>query len=464
MNSTLHLINTVIVLLIVSLVGFFSSKKVKSSEDFSLAGRKMTSIQVAGSIVATLVGGASTIGTSQLAFQKGINAMWFTIGASLACLFLGLFLAVPLRNAEVETISEYLSKSYGEKVGVCISLFTSIAIFVHVIGQILSSIAILNSMFNIGIIVAALITILLVLSYIFFGGFLGTSIVGIIKTVLLYITLLSSGTIIYKKIGGINGLSLNFDKEPWLNLFSDGILNGFAQGFTLVVGVASTQTYLQSMFAGKTGKSSKKGAYISALLIPPIGIACTLIGMFMKKSYPYLDAKEVLPLYILKNLNPILGGMALAALIISVVGTGAGLILGICTMINKDLYIKYINPHASDKEELKNLRLSILIVCFLSLVVVFTSLDSLILKWGFLSMALRGTTVFVPLIGSIYFKDKLNSKGVLIGTILSPIVTILFEIFKLINLDSLYIGLFCSIIFTIIFSGFFIGEEKLTKN
>lgn len=460
MNFTTHLISTIVILFIVSLVGFLSSRNVKSSEDFSLAGRKMSSIQVSGSIVATLVGGASTIGTSQLAFQKGINAMWFTIGASLACLFLGIFLAEPLRNAEVETISEYLSQSYGEKVGICIGLFTSLAIFIHVIGQILSSIAILSSMFNIGVVVAALVTVLLILSYIFFGGFLGTSIVGIIKTILLYITLLSSGIIIYKEFGGMNGLALNFDKDPWLNLCSDGIFNGLAQGFTLVVGVVSTQTYLQAMFAGKTGKHSKKGAYISALLIPPIGLACTLIGMFMRKGFPHLDAKEALPLYVIGNLNPIFGGMALAALIISVVGTGAGLILGICTMINRDLYVRYINPHATDKERLKNLRLSIIVICFFSLLVVFTNADSLILKWGFLSMALRGTTVFIPLIGSIYFKDRLTSKGVLIATILSPIVTILFEFYKTINLDPLYVGLFCSIIITIIFSKFFINEKK----
>ena len=451
MSFTPYLLSTIVVLIIVSIMGFLSSRNVKTSEDYTVGGRKLSTVQVAGSIIATLVGGASTIGTSQLAFQKGINAMWFTIGASFACLFLGFFFFFFFRKVEVETVRQFLSNTYGKSIVVCISLFTSLAIFVHVIGQILSSVAILNSMFNIGTIIATLITIFFILSYIFFGGFLGTSIVGIVKTILLYITLLGSGYIVYKNFGGMKGIGGHFDKEPWLNLFSNGILNGFAQGFTLVVGVSSTQTYLQAMFGGKTGKQSKKGAYLSALLIPPIGLACTLIGMFMRKSYPYIDAKESLPLYVLNNMNPLFGGMALAALIISVVGTGAGLILGICTMINKDIYMGYVNPKATDKEQLRNLRLLIVIICSLSLLVVFTNFDSLILKWGFLSMALRGTTVFIPLIGAIYFRDKISPKGVLMSIIISPIVTIIFEIFKTVDLDALYIGLLCNIIIIFIF-------------
>lgn len=461
MSFTGHLISTIIILVLVSIIGFLSSKNVKTSRDFILGGRRLSAIQVAGSIIATLVGGASTIGTSQLAFQKGVNAMWFTIGASIACLFLGYFLAEPLRNEEVVTISQYMSETYGMSIGICISLFTSLAMFIHVIGQILSSVAVLGSVFNIDTILAAVITVLFILSYIFFGGFLGTSIVGIVKTILLYITLLSSGYIIYKKFGGTKGITTNIPSDPWLNLFSDGVLNGFAQGFTLVVGVSSTQTYLQAMFGGETGEQSKRGAYLSALLIPPIGLACTLIGLFMKKNFPYIDAKKSLPLYALNNMNPILGGMALAGLIISVVGTGAGLILGICTMINRDIYVGYINTKASDKDQLRNLRILIIIICLLSLLVVFTNLDSLIIKWGFLSMALRGTTVFIPLLGAIYFREKMSPKGVLLSIIVSPIATISFEIFKKTDIDSLYIGLLCSFIIIFVSSKFDKNKEYI---
>ena len=73
-------------------------------------------------------------------------------------------------------------------------------------------------------------------------------------------------------------------------------------------------------------------------------------------------------------------------------------------------------------------------------------------------MALRGTTVFIPLLGAVYFKEKISPKGVLISIIVSPIATILFETFKTVHIDSLYIGLFCS--FIIIFISSKIDKDK----
>ncbi len=78
--------------------------KATSGADFALSGRKASSLNVFGAITGTLVGGASTIGTAQLAFMYGLSAWWFTLGAGLACLFLGLFIAVPLRQSQAQTI------------------------------------------------------------------------------------------------------------------------------------------------------------------------------------------------------------------------------------------------------------------------------------------------------------------------------------------------------------------------
>ena len=213
-----------------------------------------------------------------------------------------------------------------------------------------------------------------------------------------------------------------------------------------------TQTYLQAMFAGKSGKESRKGAFYAALLIPPIGFACTLIGMYMRTVNPNLVPKEALPSFILNYLNPWIGGITIAALIISVIGTGAGLTLGVSTMINRDLYLRFINPKADDKSQLKVLRLSVFIVSILALFMVFVNADSLILKWGFLSMALRGTTIFIPLLGAIFFKDRVRKESGILAIILAPIATILWEIFSFSNIDSLYIGLLVSLFIIITLS------------
>ncbi len=439
-NST-YVISTILTLLMVSLFGLRASKKIKNSSDFAVGGRRLSSSQVAGSIIATIVGGASTIGTAQLAFSKGINAMWFTLGASIACLFLGMFLARPLRRAEVDTISEFLVRYYGKKAGIITSILTSMAIFIHITGQTLSSVAIFTSMFFMKANIAVITTMFLIVSYIIFGGFWGTSIVGILKTFLLYFTLIFSGVLVLREVGGMYGIITALPEEPWFNLFSGGKWEGIAQGFSMVVGISATQTYLQAMFAGKNEKVSRNGAFISAFLIPPIGVICSLIGMFMRINHPNILSKQALPSFILNYLNPWIGGIMIAALIISVVGTGAGLTLGISTMISRDIYSKVINPEADDKKQLIVLRISVFSVSFLTMIMVFFNIDSLILKWGFLSMALRGTVIFFPLILAIIFKEKVNKRAGIVSMASAPLVTIILAVTNVISIHPLYIGL-----------------------
>ena len=457
MENGAYLISTVLTLMVVSYVGINSSKKVKNSKDFSIGGRNFSSTKVAASIIGTLVGGASTIGTAQAAFVSGANGMWFTLGASLGCLFLGLFLAKPLRDANIYTVPEYMIKYYGNTARTASSIISSIAIFVHITGQVLAAVAIFTTLFLIGETVAVFITVLLIISYIFFGGFLGSSLVGSIKTVLLYLTLSISAFIVLKGFNGFGGLVATFPRDPWFNLFSEGVSTALAQGFALVIGVCSTQTYLQAIFSGRTAQESRKGAFLSALLIPPIGVMSTLIGLFMRANYPEIISKQALPLFVINYLNPAIGGVVIGTLIISVVATGAGLTLGISTMFSRDIYKTLINKNATDKQELLSLRLAVLGVLLLTTLLVLFNLDSLILQWSFLSMTLRGTVVFMPLVTILILKDKTPRKAGLISMIVAPLVTILLSVLKLTTIDPLYVGMSIS---TLIIAGYYLIHRK----
>lgn len=75
-----HYIGAIVVLVLITAVGIYSGRCVSSAGDFASGGRKAGIGVVAGSIIGTLVGGASTIGTAQLAFNYGFSAWWFTLG------------------------------------------------------------------------------------------------------------------------------------------------------------------------------------------------------------------------------------------------------------------------------------------------------------------------------------------------------------------------------------------------
>ena len=72
----------------------------------------------------TLVGGASTIGTAQLAYSFGFSAWWFTLGAGLGCVMLAAFYVLAsvlteiLSNNAVAALMTPLALSLAVQLGV----------------------------------------------------------------------------------------------------------------------------------------------------------------------------------------------------------------------------------------------------------------------------------------------------------------------------------------------------------
>jgi SSS family solute:Na+ symporter len=443
-----HIIGMVVTLLIIVGSGIYAGTRVKDEKDFSGAARKAGSAVVAGTIMGTLVGGASTIGTAQLAFQYGLDGWWFTLGAGIGCLFLGIFMVKPIYSSNKSTIPQYLIGTYGPAIGPITSVFTSLGIFINITAQGLSAVALLSSIAHVSATVALLISTVLVLAYVLAGGLEGTGIVGTIKLALLYIAMISAGGIALCEFGGMKGVFEAFPEHfPWFSLFGRGFSLDFAAGFSLVVGVLSTQTYIQAVASARNLKHARLGALISAFLIPPVGIGGILVGLYMKAhiaSFPGLKSADVLPTFILHYMPPLLGGVVLATLVVAVIGTWAGLNLGISTMLTRDIYRQYINKNADGKKALLVQRVIIVCLCALAIVMVSSNIGGLILGFSFLSMGLRGCTALFPLLGAMFFKRFITPSAGIAAAVLGPLTDFIWKIFFPKGMDPLYPGLIVS--------------------
>jgi SSS family solute:Na+ symporter len=430
--------------------GIYSGKKVKNSSDFSVGSHKVGYSIIAGTITGTLVGGASTVGTSELAYTYGFSAWWFTLGAGLGCLILGLIFVKPIYRTGNETISQILAEEYGDKVGLISSVFVSIGMFINIVAQILAAVAIISSLFKITAFAASCIAALLMILYVVFGGVWSTGIVGIVKLILLYISVIIGGSMALKLGGGISRFIEVLPSEQYFNVFARGRGIDLGAGFSLIVGVLSTQTYIQAILSGKDKSASQKGALLSAALIPPIGLAGIFIGIYMKINYPHLVPSSTLPQFVLNYMPPFISGIVMAALLATVVGTGAGLALGISTVITKDIYKNYISKNSDELLMLNISRLVIVVV--LAAAVIFTAgnMRSYILEWSFMSMGLRGASVFVPLCSAFFLKGRVRGRFALSGVILSPVSVLVGKIVMHSEIDPLFIGIAVNlIIFTL---------------
>lgn len=444
MITQIHYISMLSVIFLVTLAGLYSARFIHTAADFTVGGRQIGPSLVGGFLIGAFIGGTSTIGTAQMAYQYGISAIWFTLGGGLACLVLGFILVEPLRVRKVDTLPQYLAGAYGESVRPWVAIYTSVGMFIQVATQGLSAIPILTSLFPVSAQLAAVLFTLALIIYIVFGGFWGASMVGLIKLVLVYAVLFMAGLISYRLLGGLQGAKQAFPAGAWFSLFPHGVGKELASVFSVVVGFISTQTYLQPVFSAKNARSARLGLFGAGLLIPIAGLVATLIGLYMRASQPGIEPGRALPLFLVSHLNPWLGGAALGTLLISLFLSGAALSLGISTVLTHDIYCR-LRPLAGDRKILLSSRVMVVLVSLLSLLFVLLNIKTLILKWAFLSMTLRGVTVFAPLVAAVFAVGRINPAAGVRAIIIAPLMSLLWAFIFPEAIDPFYVGIGLSV-------------------
>lgn len=445
-----HWVSLGVTILLFSLAGFYATRMVKSLSDYLVGGRKLGPALVAGATVGGFVGGTVTIGTAQMAYCYGVSGIWFTLGAGVACLTLYLFLARPLREREVDTIAQFLSRTYGHGATPWVALFVALGMFIQVSVQMVSAVPLLTSILPVKPLTALLFFTLLTIVYVLGGGFWGSSLVGLMKLGMLSLILFASAAAAWGLIGGAQGVSAHFSSHPWLNVFSRGAGLELAGGFSTVVGFISTQACIQPVFAARSVNAARAGALLSALFIPCFGAAGVLVGMYMRWVDPALDPSRALPLFMLGYLPHWLGGAGLATLFISLVLTSSAMALGVSTLFTQDIYAR-LRPGSGSGERLFAARLAVIFTSLLGCLCAYFMLGDLILDWTYLSNALRGVTVFIPLVAAVFMGRWVAAGAGVWAVSVPPLLTVAWAVFFPGHLHPLYAGLSAS--FLIIAAG-----------
>jgi SSS family solute:Na+ symporter len=409
-----------LVLLFVAAVGLFSGSRVKSAEDFMTSGGKAGSGIVSGTFVGTLVGGAATIGAAQLAFSCGFSAWSFTLGCCLACLTLACCYGRSLYESGVSTMPRILAKEFGRGAATAAAVLTSLGSLLSVPSQVLSGAALVTSISGMPVVPAAGIAVALMFVYVLFGGIWGTGLAGMAKTALLCATVGVCGITAFSLQGGWSAFSV-LPAERYFNLFARGTVVETGAMLSVVLGVVTTQTYIQTFVSARTLRSARTGVFISAALIPLIGLAGVFVGLYMRINAPDIDPAQALPLFILRHMPPLFGGAVFATLLITVVGTAAGVSLGMGTMFCHDIYRVYFNPHAEGKTLLRVSRLVIAVILVCAALLTLGDPGSLILNWTFMSMGLRGAVAFGVVTAAVFIPGRIDGRYAVWSMIAGPV-------------------------------------------
>ncbi len=441
-----------VVLTIALILGLSVYSGTKAKGSASKNGAAVT----AGIIMGTLVGGSSTVGTAQLAYNYGMSAWWFTLGGGISCLVLALLFVGPLRRNGGHTLIGMVEHEFGPVAGMSASILNTIGTFINIISQMIAASAVLAVLFpELGLTWELVISTVFMILYVVIGGRKGAGMVGILKLALLYVAMIGSGILVLRMVGGVGGFAAmvdgieNPEGVPFFSLLARGAGTDIGAGVSLLLGVLTTQTYAQAVLSARSEGAARTGALVSTFLIPPIGIGGILVGLYMRANFPGLAAKTALTTFVTNFMPAGLSGVVLGTLFIAVVGTGAGLALGISFVLNEDILDRFTHRFDGARKQKFMGRIWMVVVLVLACVLSMGSLGDMILNFAFMSMGLRAAAVFAPLCAALFFPGKVDHKWAIASIIVGPVAVFVGKMMSL-PFDSLFLGIGVGILLIVI--------------
>jgi SSS family solute:Na+ symporter len=387
-------------------IGTWARKKVRGQNGFFVAQRQMSLPFVAGSLIATAIGGSVTVGMAGLGFGRGLTGAWWLLVGSIGLLILGIFFARKVRGAALYTLPELVEKQYDRRVGLAASILIVIAWVGVVAGQIVAAGKVLSILgMGSGNLWMVIFTMVFV-GYTVIGGQLSVIRTDLFQTIIIYLGIFIALALFLPQVGGLDGLRLSLPQSyfsfpinpqfDWKALLSLLIL----VGATYVVG---PDMYTR-LFCAKNERTAQRATFLSAFSFVPLAFAIVLIGMGAKVLYPQISPEQAFPQVISGVLSPWLGGLVLAALVAALMSSADTCLLSQSVILTQDI-IKRFLPSLSEEKTVLLTRLNIIILGLLALGL------AMILK-GVISSLLFAYTIFtcglvVPVIAGFY-KEKLR--------------------------------------------------------
>ena len=381
-------------------LGWFGMRRAKTHEDYLVAGRNLGPSLYMGTMAATVLGGASTVGTVKLGYVHGISGFWLCAALGLGIIALNLFLAKPLLRLRIFTVTQVLEKRYNPMARQASAVIMLAYALMIAVTSTLAIGTVLQVLFDLPFWGAILLGGGVVVVYSTIGGMWSLTLTDIvqfvIKTVGLMFILLP---ICLYRVGGWDELvaklpaaSFNLTTIGW-----DTIITYFLIYF---FGILIGQDIWQRVFTAKTARVAKYAGTFAGLYCILYGLTCALIGMAAHVLLPDLDnVNNAFAAIVKVSLPDGIRGLVIAAALAAMMSTASAGLLAASTVLTEDLLPRL---RGGKQSSLSINRLFTMLTGFAVLgiaLVVSDVISALTLAYNLLVGGM-----LVPLIGAIFWK------------------------------------------------------------
>ena len=417
-------------------ITYWASKRNNSAADYYAAGGKITGFQNGLAIAGDYMSAASFLGISALVYTSGYDGLIYSIGFLVGWPIILFLIAERLRNLGKYTFADVASYRLGQtqirSLSACGSL---VVVAFYLIAQMVGAGKLIQLLFGLDYHVAVIMVGVLMCLYVLFGGMLATTLVQIIKAVLLLSGATFMAVMVMKHV--------NFD---FSTLFSEAIkvhpkgeaimspgglvkdpVSAFSLALALMFGTAGLPHILMRFFTVSDAKEARKSVLYATGFIGYFYILTFIIGfgaiLLVSTNPAFKDAAGALlggnNMAAVHLANAVGGSIFLgfisAVAFATILAVVAGLTLAGASAVSHDLYASVIKKgKANDKEEIRVSKITTIALAVLAigLGILFES-QNIAFMVG-LAFSIAASCNFPVLLLSMYWKN-LTTRGAMIG-------------------------------------------------
>lgn len=446
-------------------IGIYASRRVKSSQDYVLAGRHLPFSMAMATVFATWFGSETFLGAGSRMAEGGfMSVIEDPFGAGLCLVLIGLFFAKKLYARHNLTIGDYFHERYNKVVATLLSLAIILTYFGWVAAQFVALGIILNMLLGIPAITGMLLAAVIIVVYTYIGGMWSVSITDTVQMGVIVVGLFVILGEVLWQTGGIGTVIANTPSDFFRVTPADATTKDWlawvAAWMTIGLGSIPQQDVYQRVMSAKSAAIAKWASVSAGILYFTIALIPLTLGLIARIKYPELvisDPQQLLPTLILDNTSVITQIFFFGALLSAIMSTASGALLAPATLLGENVIKPFFN-NITDKIRLAIIRSAIIVVAFGALVLASSQGSIYELVSGAYSITL--VSAFVPLVMGLY-TTKANSLGALLAIAFGALGWQFTELYVVDPfIPAILVGLGLS------FAGMLIGilaEEKIHK-
>lgn len=384
--TSLDYVIVVAYLVILMIIGYRASfsKKRKENETLFLANNSLGWSSIGFNMWGTNVGPSMLLAFASIGYSTGIVAGNFEWYAFVFLFLLAIVFAPRYLAAKVSTMPEFMGNRYGDSTRSILAWYALIKILISWLSLgLFAGGFLVRQILGIPMWQSVMVLVAFAGLFTFAGGLKAIAKVNVFQMILLIgvsLTLTILGII---KVGGLSALYHGVPSNYW-NLIQPAddpnypwyaLLLGYP--VSAVAFFCTDQAMVQSVLGAKNLEQGQMGVnfigWLKILSLPLFivtGVICFIL-------FPNLASPDEAYMTMVTNLFPQgMNGLVIVVLIAVLVGTIGSSLNSLSTVFTMDIYVKKINPQASNKQIIAVGRMSVVVGCLFAIAVAI-AIDSI---------------------------------------------------------------------------------------